>query len=116
MSQKITAKATTEVKEEIDQPPKEVIQHIKTEMQQVTGAPPKNINVVVKHLWDDRFRVNVYWKPEINNEQLVRDAQMIHSHFLRATETEILSVDPEFCSFAIPEEKAEESQPMGKVR
>ena len=115
MAKKIRAKAeagiATKNEEKPPEPPKEIIEHIKTAIQEAAGVPPKGVNIIVKHLWDDRFRINVYWQEEQGGEQ-----QMIDSYFVRATETAIVSADPAFHPFRIPVVKEEkEEKPLGKV-
>ena len=78
------------------------------------GETPKGASVVVKHLWDDRFRVNVYHHPP--NDGVSYAVQMLESYFVRASETEVLRVDPQWKPIKIPEKKEEGPRPMGKVR
>lgn len=113
MSKKIRARAEagiTTKNESTPKLPKLAIENIRQSITEVAGEPPKDVRVVVKHLWDDRFRINIYWQENHGSEW-----KMIHSHFVRATETEIISTEPAFCPFAIPVVQEKGLAPLGKV-
>lgn len=113
---KPTAVAKVLRKEEPAKPAvtKEHLEFVKAQAISGMGEPPKGVSIIVKHLWDDRFRVNVYHHPP--NDGINFALQMIDSYFVRATETEVLRVDPQWKPIKIPKKVDEGSKPMGKVR